>query len=691
MTCLSLEDLVDPASSRSLDFVELPGPGPDMSEQIHERPTFISSSVRFVRFGLFEADLQERELRKQGRRIKLQTQPFQILEVLLARPGEIVSREELCKRLWPGDTFVDFDHSLNTAIRRLREVLADSPDNPIFIETLQRQGYRFIAPVVDGLPAPILRPRIPAMEVGIGSSTQVGSVELARERVAIEPETYRKPLGGFYFGLVGLVAGVLLTVTATYIAYRVKLQPSQAEAEQVRSLAVLPLENLSVEPDQEYLADGMTDELIASLAKVRSLRVVPRSTSMAYKGTHKPLSEIAHELNVDAVVEGTVMRSGSRIRITTELVQIASDRALWAETHESNLDDVLSLQQRVAGAIVSNIQVQLTPEERQNLKAYQPSAPEAYEHYLRGRYYWNKRSEEGLTRAIAYFEQATREDPNYALAYAGLADCYGIIGAAIVGTVPANEVAPKAEAAAKRALELDPSLAEAQNALATMMLNYKWDWPGAENGFRKTLELDPTYATAHQRYSLYLIAMGRTQESMSEIQEALKIDPLSVSMNFSEGWRLYMGRKYDEAIQQLRTTIDMDKSFALPHLVLGQAYAEKGQFAEAVAELEKAAQLSKNSAPAVAALARVYAISGRAPEARARLEQLKRQAESQYVSPFYLAQVHAALAEPEVAMDYLEKAFQDRSNSMIFLRVDPEFDTLRANPRFQKILERMQL
>ncbi len=660
-----------------------------MSEQIREQPASIASPARFVRFGLFEADLQQRELRKQGRRIKLQTQPFQILEVLLEHPGEIVGREELCKRLWPGDTFVDFDHSLNTAVRRLREVLADSPENPIFIETLQRQGYRFIAPVVDGTsPPPTSRTNLSAADMGLGAAIPTAPNPVpARELVAIEPQIRRKTQ--FYFGLVGLIAGILLTLSATYIAYRVKLQPSRPE--QVRSIAVLPLENLSVEPDQEYLADGMTDELIASLAKVRSLRVVPRSTSMAYKGTHKPLSEIAHELNVDAVVEGTVMRNGTRIRITTELVQIASDRALWAETHESNLDDVLSLQQRVAGAIVNNIQVQLTPEERRSFKAYQPSAPEAYEHYLKGRYYWNKRSEEGLTRAIGYFEQATREDPNYALAYAGLADCYGIIGAAIVGTVPANEVAPKAEAAAKRALELDPTLAEAQNALATVMLNYKWDWQGAENGFRKTLELEPTYATAHQRYSLYLIAMGRTEESVSEIQEALKYDPLSVSMNFSEGWRLYMGRKYDEAIQQLRTTIDMDKSFALPHLVLGQAYAEKGKFPEAATELQRAAELSKNSAPAIAALARVDAISGHALEARARLEQLKKQSQSQYVSPFYIAQVHAALGESDLAMDYLEKAFQDRSNSMIFLRVDPEFDTLRANPRFQKVLQRMQL
>lgn len=348
------------------------------------------------------------------------------------------------------------------------------------------------------------------------------------------------------------------------------------------------------------------------------------------------------------------------------------------------------MQQRVAGAIVSNIQIELTPQERQNLKAYQPSSPEAYEDYLKGRYYWNKRSEESLTKAITYFERATTEDPNYALAYAGLADCYGIIGAAIVGTVPAREVAPKAEAAAKRALELDPTLAEAQTSLATVLLNYKWDWPGTEAGFQKAIQLDPKYATAHQRYSLYLIAMGRTQESLREIQQALKLDPLSVSMNFSEGWRLYMARDFNGAIRQLKAAIDMDSSFALAHLVLGQAYAQTKQYSAAIGELQTAVRLSSNSSPALAALARVDASSGQQASARALLETLRARSLHTYVSPFYLAEVYAALGDQNVAMEELEKAYEDRSNSIIFLRVDPDFDSLRSNPRFQQLIERLQ-
>jgi TolB-like protein/DNA-binding winged helix-turn-helix (wHTH) protein/Tfp pilus assembly protein PilF len=652
---------------------------------------------RIVRFGLFEADLRSGDLLKQGRRLKLQTQPFQILAILLEHPGEIVTREELCRKLWPEDTFVDFDHSLNTAVRRLREALADSPENPIFVETVQRRGYRFIAPVVY-VDRPGTEDARAQAEKPANAIFEVVAIEKAPEPAvtgAASAESRQAPArmlrNSVLAGCAGLLVGALMALAAAYFVYRPNQSTAHVKADQVRSLAVLPLENLSITPDQEFLADGMTDELIASLAKVKHLRVVPRTSSMAYKSTHKSLSEIAKELNVDAVVEGTVMRSGSRIRITTELVQIASDRALWAETYESNVDDVLSLQQRVAGAIVSNIQVELTPQERQNLKAYQPSSAEAYEDYLKGRYYWNKRSEEGLTKAIDYFERATKEDPNYALAYAGLADCYGIIGAAIVGTVPASEVAPKAEAAAKRALELDPTLAEAQTSLATVMLNYKWDWQGAESGFKQAIQLDPTYATAHQRYSLYLMAMGRTNESIHEIQEALKLDPLSVSMNFSQGWRLYMARDFDGAMKQLKSAIDMDPSFALAHMILGQDYAQKGQYALATTELETAVRLSSNSAPAVAALARVDALAGRQASARTRLEQLKAQSAKQYVSPFYLAEVYSALGDTNRAMDELDKAYQDRSNSIIFLRVDPKLDVLRSNSRFQSLLQKLQL
>ncbi len=642
-----------------------------------------TEQVHFVRFGVFEADLDSCELRKQGHKLKLQTQPCQVLKLLLEHPGEVISREEFRKRLWPEDTFVDFDHSLNTAMRRLREVLNDSSDNSIFIETLQRRGYRFIAPVT------LVRPLERAVEAV--SPVDLGGAPLAMPE-AISTAALPKKRIVLYAGVIAasLLVGAALGLSAGWLTLRRPPAPEmKPKPLQVRSLAVLPLENIAATPGQEYLADGMTDELIASLAKVRSLRITSRTSSMEYKGTHKPLSEIARELNVDAVVEGTVQRSGGNVRITAELVQTSSDRALWAETYENQVGDILALQQQVANAIVRQIQIELTPQEQQALTATQSISPEAYEDYLKGKYYWNRRSESALTKAINYFELATKDEPQYALAYAGLADCYGIIGAAIVGTVPAKEVAPKAEAAAIRAIELGPNLAESQTSMATVRLNYDWDWAGAERGFRRAIELNPGYATAHQRYSLYLIAMDRKDESIAEMQRAVSLEPLSVSMNFSLGWRLYMARRYDSAIQQLRNAVAMDPSLALAHMVLGQAYEQKGIFPQATAELTQAVELSHRSAPMIAALAHMYAVSGRQDRARELLKELTYPSRRQYVSPFYIALVYAGLNEQAKAVFWLNKAIDDRSNPCIFLRVDPEFDSLRKDPGFVTLLKRL--
>ena len=650
--------------------------------------------ARLRRFGLFEVDLHACELRKQGRKIKLQKQPCQILAILLEHSGEVVTREEFRKCLWPSDTFVDFDHSLNTGVMRLREVLADSSENPVFIETLPRRGYRFIAPVD---PSAVPWEKSLSSEPAVPPFPDSGPVEAAlifppalpdRSGLRALPATRAAlpsilALGGLIVGMLALTIGLTLYHTRTSTEAKPKLN-------RVKSLVVLPLENLSGDKAQDYFADGMTDELIASLAKVRTLRVISRTSSMEYKGTHKTLTEIARDLKVDAVVEGTVLRSGNRVRITAEVVRISTDQTLWAETYEGDLGDILALQQQVASAIVSKIQIELTPQDQQRFTARRPVNSEAYEDYLKGKYYWGKRSEEGLTKAIHYFTLATKKEPQYALAYAGLADCYGIIGAAIVGTVPAKDVAPKAEAAAMKAIEIDPTLAEAQTSLATVRLNYNWDWPAAETGFKRAIELNPSYATAHQRYSLYLIAMGRTQQSIAEIKRALWLDPLSISMNFSLGWRLYMARRYDEAIQQLRNTIDMDPTFGLAHLVLGQAYEQKKEYSAAIAELEKAVAISHDSAPMVAALAHVYAVSARQAESRKLLAELKNQSNRQYVSPFYLAVVYAGLGESDQAVMWLERAYEDRSNSLIFLRIDPEFDSLRAKTDFNRLLRKLE-
>ena len=651
---------------------------------------------KLFRFGVFEIDPQAGELRKQGRRIKLQEQPFQILALLLRHQGEIVSRDELRHQLWPDDTFVDFDHSLNTAIMRLRETLGDSSENPLFIETVPKRGYRFIAPTVEASAKPSEDQGVRLAEEGFPGVPVAATVSPAHRSVYAEAQPASPTAAGNHRkavklgGIVAASAAILLGLMALYIH---KVSAGKPSSRQIASLVVLPLENVSGDREQDYFADGMTDELIAHLAKIRSLRVISRTTTMAYRDSRKPLSEIARELNVDAVVEGTVLRAGNRVRITAELVQVSTDRHLWAETYESPVGDILTLQAQVASAIVNQISVKLTPEDQTRLAntATARVDPEAYEDLLKGRYYWNKRSDEGLSKAIEYFEAATKKDANYALAYASLADCYSVFGSAIVGTMPSAEAAPKAKVAALRALEIDNSLGEAETSLASVRFNYDWDWPAAASGFQRAIELNPSYATAYQRYSLYLIAMGQARESLEQINVARRLDPLSLSINFSYGWRLYMARQYDQAAQQLRNTLEMDPNFALAHLVLGQTYEQKGDDGQAIAELQKAVASSSNMPLMVAGLGHAYAVAKGTSEARTVLSQLLEQSKKQYVSPFYIALIYAGLGENDKAMDWMEKAYADRSNGLVFLKVDPELDSLRSNPRFRELLVKMRL
>ena len=642
--------------------------------------------VRLLHFGVFEVDLKACEIRKHGVRIKLSEQPFQVLAVLLESPGEIVTRDDLRSRLWPGDTFVDFDHGLNNAVMRLREVLGDSSENPRFVETIPRRGYRFIAPVAGHFPSGNsqnqIRNRLDPTPVEEPDST-----ESLPNNVRSEPAGRRwGPAARFLVVGTAILACVISAIVLYH--YR-RAATSEILPTHNKSLVVLPLENLSGDKDQEYFADGMTDDLIANLAKIHSLRVISRSTAMTYKGTHKPLSQIASELNVDAVVEGTVLRVGDRVRITAELVQVATDRHLWADTYESQMGDILALQNRVSSAIVNEIRINLTPEDQKRLAKNPAVAPEAYENYLKGRYYWNKRSDENLTRAIGYFEDATHQAPNYSLAYAGLADCYAIISAEIFGTMSPEQAAPKAKAAALRALELDPTLAEAETSLATVSFNYDWDWSAAAAGFAKAIRDNPSYATAYQRYSLYLMAMGRPDDSVEQVNKARELDPLSISINFSLGWRFYMARQYDRAIQQLRDTLEMDPSYELPHLVLGLSYAKKGDFGLAIPELHKAVELSHGTPLMTSALANAYARAGNVAEAQKLLAELSSESKQQYVSPYYFAVVYVGLGKPEEALDWLDKAFADRSNGLVFLKVEPGLDDLRSNPRFIALQQKL--
>jgi TolB-like protein/DNA-binding winged helix-turn-helix (wHTH) protein/Tfp pilus assembly protein PilF len=644
-----------------------------------------------IRSGVFEIDLKAFEIRKHGLRLKLAEQPFQVLAILLEKPGEVVTRDELRERLWTGETFVDFDHGVNNAVMRLREALSDSWGSPRFIETLPRHGYRFIAPIEE---IPALPKAVTNGDHRENSFTASPNTEASETLTADGNQHSARASANTWLALprialLSATALVLATLFALAVHFLGGWKAGRINSAPNMSLMVLPLENVSGDQQQDYFADGMTDELTANLAKIRSLRVISRSTAMAYKNTRKPLSEIARELHVDAVVEGSVFREGSRVRITAELVQASTDHHLWADTYESQLGDVLSLQNRVSSAIVNEIRINLSPEDKVRLAKNPSVSPAAHEDYLKGRYYWNRRSREGFTKAIGYFEDATRKDPQYALAYAGLADCYGIIGATIYGDLPVADAAPKAKAAAIRALEIDPTLAEAETSLATAKFNYDWDWAGAAQGFQRAIQLDPRYATAYQRYSLYSIAMGRFDDSLEQIRKARDLDPLSTNINWSLGWRLYLARQYDGSIAQLRDTLEMDPSYEWAHLILGQAYEQKGEFNLALAELRKATELSHNSPLMLSALAYAEALSGNLDEAQKLLAQLMARSKEQYVSPFHIAIVYVALGKKDLAMNWLDKAFVDRSNGLVFLKVEPELDPLRSEPRFIALQQKL--
>jgi TolB-like protein/DNA-binding winged helix-turn-helix (wHTH) protein/Tfp pilus assembly protein PilF len=652
-----------------------------------------ATPLKVVRFGKCEVDLRSGELWKNGLRTKLPEQPRQILAMLLENAGDVVTREALRTTLWPCDTFVDFEHSLNTAVMRLREVLGDSSGSPRYVETLLRRGYRFVAPIEE-IAAPTQMDRLGNKYPLLPGphQEQVASVDgfIARTR-GLGPRLKKWGVARTLIA-IALIANGLVGIAVLSVRLTRPLKATEGQVDQTQSIVVLPLENVSGDKDQDYFADGMTDELIAGLAKVGSLRVLSRTTAMAYRGTHKPLSEIARDLHVSSVVEGTVLRSGNRVRITAELIQASTDRHLWAETYETEIGDILSLQNRVASAIVKEVSIKLTPEEQQRLATVRPVLAESYEDYLKGNYYYaNNRSAEGLAKAIEYFQRAIQADPNNALAYAGLSNCYATIGSSLVGTMPSLEAAAKSRAAALKALEIDDNLAEAQVALANVRIKYDWDWAAAERGFQRAIELKPSYSTAYQRYSLYLMAMGRTQESVALVTHARELDPLSVSTNFSLGWRLYMARQYDEAIVQLLNTIDLDPTLAVAHLILGEAYEEKQLYPQALEELQKATVISNRAPLMLAALGHAYARTGRRADAEVILAQLFERSKTENVSPFVIASIYEGLGDREKALNWLDKAYQDRSNALVFLKVDPELDTLRSHPRFRELQRKLNL
>jgi len=630
-----------------------------------------------LRFGVFELDLHAGELRKDGLRVHLQEQPFQVLATLLEQPGEVVTRETLQKKLWPADTFVDFDHGLNKAISKIREALSDSAASPRFVETVARRGYRFLAEVKVADAAPVRSPEFATLPRPLAEARD-------RPELAGEPAIPKYLLSSLAWKIL---AFVLLLLVASLSSW--KLHSWSRPSLVIRSLAVLPLESLSNDASQDYFADGMTDELIADLGQISALRVISRTSVMAYKHTRKPLPQIARELNVDAVVEGTVLRSGDQVRITAQLIEASADKHLWSQSYQGELRDTLALQNQVARAIADQIRINVNPQEQAALKSVKVVNPQAYESFLKGRYFWNKRTADGLKVALAYFNQAIDEDPRYAQAYSGLADTYSLLGDWQYAVMTPREALPKAKAAAIKALELDSTLGEAHNSLAFCLDGFDWDFDSAGKEFRRAIELNPGYATAHHWYAWHLSLLGRYDEAIVEMREAENLDPLSLIINADLAELLVLAHSYDESIRQSRKTIEMDPNFSLAHNQLAQAYLQKHMNDEAVAELQKAAQLSGGAPTIMANLARAYAASGKRSEAIKRLSDLKKRSNSIYSHGSEIAVIYAALGDMDQAMNWLGKSYEERFNPGVLLR--PGFDPLRSDPRFQDLVRRIGL
>jgi TolB-like protein/Flp pilus assembly protein TadD len=582
-------------------------------------------SDRVLRFGTFELNIRTGELRKKGVKLRLQGQPLQVLETLLKHAGDLVTRDELRAEIWPADTFVDFDHSLHNAIARIRETLGDSAETPRFIETLPRRGYRFIEAV---------------HEVPTAGSTPLPS-------------------------------------------------RTSPDARPIHALAVLPLENLSGDPAHDYFADGMTEALITSLAKIKALRVISRTSAMQYRGARKSLPHIARELNVDAVMEGSVIRAGDRVRIAAQLVHATTDQHLWAESYDRDFRDILSLQSEIARKIADEVRIVLTPEERASLNSVRQVNPEAHEWYLKARYHWNKRTEESVKKALSYFHRAIDADPTYPQGYAGLADAYNILG--YYNVLPPIEAYPKGKAAALKALELDHSLAEPHATLGVVKRDFEWDWPAAEQEFQRAIDLNPGCVDAYHWRGTLFSMLGRHADALREKSRALELDPLSVVIRTDLGRMFYFSRDYARSLEQYRAALDMYPNFASAHLWLAHVYQQKGLLDEAIIELKAGVHLSSDSPYALARLGHGYALAEKRDEASAVLVQLKSLSNQRYVSPYDLAIVHVGLQEIDEAFAWLTKALDQRSLWLGYLNVEPQLDPLRSDPRFHDLLLRIGL
>ena len=588
------------------------------------------TTKRIYEFGTFRLDTEERLLLSNGESVPLTPKVFDTLVVLVQKSGHVVGKDELMSEVW-ADSFVE-ESNLTQNISVLRKVLGEERGGRLYIETVSKRGYRFVASVRE-----VRSHHDPATETEMHSGPRVISRESAEDDV-------------------------------------------------LSSIAVLPLVNGSLSPDAEYLSDGITESIINSLSQLPQLRVMARSTVFRYKGKEVEPQEVGQTLGVRAVLVGRVLQINDSLIVRTELVDVAKGWQLWGEQYNRKLADILTLQEEIARDISEKLRIRLTGKEKERLAKRHTEHSEAYRLYLKGRYYWNKYTKEGLTKAIEYFNQSIGLDPGYSLAYTGLADSYYRLSTAYL---PPKETLPKARTAAMKALEIDDTLAEAHASLGLIKMYHDWDWSGAEREYKRAIELDPRSGLGYLRYGTYLQLMGRFDESIPSFKRALALDPLSLQANSLLGLALYVSRQYDKSVERYRKTLDMEPTYLPARFGLGLAYSQKGMYEEALVEFQKAGDLVDDLVEMVGELGYVYAASGKIGRAQEVLDELKERSETAYVSPYNMAKVYAGLAEKDLAFEWLEMAYEEKSEWLTWIKVDPKLDSIRSDPRFRDLMQRV--
>lgn len=639
------------------------------------------SNKHCYQFGPFRVDAMKRRLQGDGGNVPLTPKAFDTLLVLIENAGQVVEKDDLMEKVWPGVAVEE--NNLTQNISALRKALGEKREQPQYILTVPGIGYRFIADVressgEDPVSLTSVEP-VTAESDNHPRLTAAKTLDRSNER-----RNWTRPRA--------LIAALVIAVGVAGVAYQVVRRargagvapPAKAE---IKSIAVLPFKPLAGGETDEYLGVGMADALITKLSSIKQIAVRPTSSILRYADSNVDPIQAGSALGVNSLLDGRVQKSGDRIRVTLQLLRVSDGASLWAGKFDEKYTDIFAVEDRISEQVVQALLPALTGSQKQQLAKHYTEDTEAYQSYIKGRYYWNKRDSDGLKKAIGYFEDAIIKDPNYALAYAGLADSYAALG--VIEDQSSQDLMPKARSAALRALELDDGLAEAHASLGYVKHRFEWDWVGAEREFKRAIELNDDYAAAHQWYGWYLISEARLDEAQAEFKRAEQIDPLSLYTNLTAGMAYFFSDQYDKAAAQYKKVIEMDTSFWLAHRWLGKTYQQQGKYDEAIAEFQTVVKLHGGNMAQAPALGCVYALAGKQAEARRVLAELLRIGRQRYVSPYSVALIYATLGEKDHALEWLEKDLKERGDGLVFLRIEQRFAGLRADPRFADLVKQV--